>query len=63
MVELFEEDGVRGAKRYLEHLKMEYAFWMDGAESLLLNQAYRSAVRMPDVIAQPLLGRSRYAAG
>ena len=48
MVELFEEDGVRGAKRYLEHLKMEYAFWMDGAESLLLNQAYRSAVRMPD---------------
>lgn len=38
MVELFEEDGVRGAKRYLEHLKMEYAFWMDGAESLLLNQ-------------------------
>lgn len=48
MVELFEEDGVRGAKRYLEHLKMEHAFWMDGAESLLLNQAYRSAVRMPD---------------
>ena len=48
MVELFEEDGVRGAKRYLDHLKMEYAFWMDGAESLLLNQAYRSAVRMSD---------------
>ncbi len=48
MVELFEEDGVRGAKRYLDHLKMEHAFWMDGAESLLLNQAYRSAVRMPD---------------
>lgn len=48
MVELFEEDGVRGAKRYLDHLKMEYAFWMDGAESLLLNRAYRSAVRMPD---------------
>jgi alpha,alpha-trehalase len=42
MVELFEEDGVRGAKRYLDHLKMEYAFWMDGAESLLLNQAYRT---------------------
>jgi hypothetical protein len=34
MVELFEEDGVRGA-RYLDHLKMEYAFWMDGAESLI----------------------------
>ena len=26
MVELFEEDGVRGARRYLDHLKMEYAF-------------------------------------
>ncbi len=36
MVELFEEDGVRGARRYLDHLKMEYAFWMDGAESLIL---------------------------
>ncbi|XPE25033.1 trehalase family glycosidase [Shigella sonnei] len=23
MVELFEEDGVRGARRYLDHLKME----------------------------------------
>ncbi|WP_313130423.1 alpha,alpha-trehalase [Pseudescherichia vulneris] len=48
MVELFEEDGVRGAKRYYEHLLMEYAFWMDGSESLNHNQAYRHAVRMPD---------------
>jgi neutral trehalase len=48
MVELFEEDGVRGAKRYLDHLKMEYSFWMDGAESLIPNQAYRHVVRMPD---------------
>lgn len=48
MVELFEEDGVRGARRYLDHLLMEYAFWMDGAESLDMNQAYRHAVRMPD---------------
>lgn len=48
MVELFEEDGVRGARRYLDHLKMEYAFWMDGAESLVLNRAYRHVVRMPD---------------
>lgn len=48
MVELFEEDGVRGARRYLDHLKMEYAFWMDGAESLALNQAYRHVVRMPN---------------
>ena len=48
MVELFEEDGVRGARRYLEHLKLEYAFWMDGAGSLLPNQGYRRVVRMPD---------------
>ncbi|WP_058910462.1 alpha,alpha-trehalase [Entomohabitans teleogrylli] len=48
MVELFEEDGVRGARRYLDHLLLEYAFWMDGAESLSLNQAYRRVVKMPD---------------
>jgi alpha,alpha-trehalase len=48
MVELFEEDGVRGARRYLDHLRQEYAYWMDGAQSLLLNQAYRHTVRMPD---------------
>ncbi len=48
MVELFEEDGVRGARRYLEHLMMEYQFWMEGAESLVLNQAWRRVVRMPD---------------
>jgi alpha,alpha-trehalase len=48
MVELFEEDGVRGARRYLEHLKLEYSFWMDGAESLIPNQAYRHVVRLPD---------------
>jgi len=48
MVELFEEDGVRGARRYLEHLKMEYAFWMDGADSLTSNQAYRHVVCLPD---------------
>jgi len=48
MVELFEEDGVRGAKRYLDHLKMEYEFWMDGAGNLLPNQAWRHVVRMPD---------------
>ena len=48
MVELFEEDGVRGARRYLDHLKMEYSFWMDGAGTLLPDQAYRHVVRMPD---------------
>lgn len=48
MVELFEEDGVRGARRYLDHLKMEYDFWMDGAGTLLPNQAYRRVVRLSD---------------
>ncbi len=48
MVELFEEDGIRGARRYLEHLLKEYEFWMDGAESLAPNQAYRHVVKMPD---------------
>ena len=48
MVELFEEDGVRGARRYLDHLLMEYNFWMDGADSLMLNQGYRHVVRMPN---------------
>lgn len=58
MVELFEEDGVRGAKRYLDHLKMEHAFWMDGAESLIPHQAYRHVVRNAGWLpAQSLLGR------
>lgn len=48
MVELFEEDGVRGARRYLDHLKMEHSFWMDGAGNLLPDQAWRHVVRMPD---------------
>jgi alpha,alpha-trehalase len=48
MVELFEEDGVRGARRYLDHLIKENEFWMDGAESLGANQAYRHAVKMPN---------------
>jgi alpha,alpha-trehalase len=47
MVELFEEDGVRGARRYLDHLLMEYDFWMDGAESLLPNQPIATRC-MPD---------------
>lgn len=37
MVELFEEDGVRGARRYFDYFKMEYVFWMDGVESLIFN--------------------------
>lgn len=48
MVELFEEDGIRGAKRYLDQLMKEYQFWMDGAGELMPHQAYRHVVRMPD---------------
>jgi alpha,alpha-trehalase len=33
---------------YLEALEKEYAFWMDGAESLKPGQFYRRVVRMPD---------------
>ncbi len=36
------------ARSYLDHLKMEHAFWMDGAESLIPHRAYRHVVRMPD---------------
>ena len=48
MVELFEKDGVSKAHRYLRQLKREYAFWMDGAESLTPNEAYRHVVMMAD---------------
>src|SRR5207237_489082 len=33
---------------YLDALEKEYAFWMDGAESLQPGQFYRRVVRMPD---------------
>ncbi|MEA0983916.1 trehalase family glycosidase, partial [Salmonella enterica] len=48
MVELFEEEDGRAARRYVDQIKMESAYWMDGAESLALNQAYHHVVRMPD---------------
>ncbi|QUG77413.1 alpha,alpha-trehalase TreF [Erwinia sp. E602] len=48
MVELFEKNGINEATRYLKQLKSEYAFWMDGQDDLVPNQAYRHAVRMPD---------------
>ncbi|MGU0057675.1 trehalase family glycosidase [Enterobacter hormaechei] len=63
MVELFEEDGVRGAKRYLEHLKMEYAFWMAGGIAAAQSGLSQCGSYAGWLIAQPLLGRSRYAAG
>src|SRR6266576_4883291 len=36
------------ALAYLDALEQEYAFWMDGAESLQPGQVYRRAVRMPE---------------
>jgi alpha,alpha-trehalase len=35
------------ALRYLEPIEKEYAFWMDGADSLKPGQFYRRVVRMP----------------
>ncbi|PIJ50317.1 MULTISPECIES: alpha,alpha-trehalase TreF [unclassified Erwinia] len=48
MVELFEEDGIRGSKRYLSQLIKEHDYWMDGASTLEPQQAYRHVVRLPD---------------
>lgn len=48
MVELFEEAGLPGSSHYLQHLIREHEYWMDGAGSLLPQQAYRHVVRMPD---------------
>ncbi len=45
MVELFgRRYGVRGARRYLDHLQNGIRLRMDGAESLALNCAYRHAL-------------------
>ncbi|WP_269017625.1 alpha,alpha-trehalase TreF [Izhakiella capsodis] len=48
MVELFEEDGIRGSKRYLNQLIKEHDYWMDGADALEPQQAYRHVVKLPD---------------
>jgi len=48
MVELFEDAGLTGSSGYLENLIKEYHYWMDGAGSLMPDQAYRYVVRMPD---------------
>ena len=48
MVELFEKDGVSHAHHYLKQLKKEYAFWMDGAGSLMPGEACRHAVMLSD---------------
>jgi len=48
MVDLLEAHGVRQGLRYLPQLKREYAYWMEGAETLAPGQSHRYVVRMPD---------------
>jgi alpha,alpha-trehalase len=38
------------ALAYLDALEKEYAFWMDGADTLAPGHAYRRVVRMPDSV-------------
>lgn len=45
MTELFDAHAVRPAPLYLPQLRREYAFWMDGADSLSPGCAHRRAVR------------------
>jgi len=47
MTELFATDGVQAAHNYLPQLRKEYAFWMEGAESLASDAAVGNVVRMP----------------
>ncbi|VVE20074.1 alpha,alpha-trehalase [Pandoraea iniqua] len=48
MIELFESHGVARAVRYLPHLRREYAYWMEGEDSLATGDAFRHLVRLPD---------------
>ncbi|CAO98094.1 alpha,alpha-trehalase [Erwinia tasmaniensis] len=48
MVELFEKNDVHEAQHYLPQLKSEYAFWMDGQETLAPNRAHRHVVMLSD---------------
>lgn len=47
MTDLFEDQGVDAAVRYLPQLEREYAFWMDGAAHLAPGNAHRRLVRLP----------------
>ncbi|WP_404990820.1 alpha,alpha-trehalase TreF [Cupriavidus pauculus] len=47
MTDLFEDQGVDAAVRYLPQLAREHAFWMDGADHLAPGHAYRRLVRLP----------------
>lgn len=48
MTELFDQNGISHARRYLPRLRKEYAFWMDGAHELRNGEVHRRCVRMPD---------------
>lgn len=49
MVELVAaRDGDRTYTRYLPQLEKEYAFWMEGADSLAKGAAHRRVVRLPN---------------
>jgi alpha,alpha-trehalase len=48
MTTLFEDHAVEAAHAYLPQLKLEYAFWMDGAAHLQPGAAHRRVVRLPD---------------
>ncbi|TDX29432.1 alpha,alpha-trehalase [Modicisalibacter xianhensis] len=49
MIDLFARYGViRRARDYLPQLRKEYAYWMDGADTLPRGEAYRSCVRLSD---------------
>lgn len=48
MVELTERQGLREAIHYLPQLEQEYAFWMDGEETLSPGECHRRCVRLDD---------------
>jgi len=49
MIELAAvKEGEDVYKKFLPHLKREYAFWMDGAATLDPGTAYRRVVKLPD---------------
>jgi alpha,alpha-trehalase len=41
-------DGVGVYVRYLPELEREYAYWMNGSDTVARGQAYRNVVRLPD---------------
>jgi alpha,alpha-trehalase len=48
MIELFERHDVCTAMQYLPQLCKEYAWWMDGADTLQPGHAFRHVVRLDD---------------